>query len=92
MLEMLKRVFTEKVDSTSEPGSLSKADLAKVTRDALISGVAAILAYLVQTLPTLDFQNWDGLKSTFLIPVLVWLSSFVMRFRRDNTVNVDVKN
>lgn len=89
MLEFLKSVVNGKVDSTSKPGELNRVDVVKALREMLVVAAASAVAFLVQTLPTMDFGNWDALKLSLLIPALSWCGNLLLRYRKDNTVSVD---
>ena len=79
-LKKLKDVFTKSVDNTSAGSQLDKIDWAKLTRDTLLVGGSAVVAYLLEKVPSLNF----GEMQTFVVPAVTFCLTAVMRFLRDN--------
>lgn len=53
----LKDVFTKKVDDTSTPGTLDKTDFAKLLRDGLMVGGAAIVTFFSEHVTSINFGD-----------------------------------
>jgi len=60
-LKRLKEVFVKSVPDTSEPGKVDKTDLAKVTRTAVLVGVASGITYALQNIDPNLFGSYGPL-------------------------------
>ena len=54
----LKEVFVTSTPDTSEPKTLDKTDFAKILRNALMVGGAAVFAYFSENLTSVDFGQF----------------------------------
>ncbi len=90
MWDALKNVLTKNVVDTSTKGVVDTTDIVKALRNAGIAGAAAILTYLVQALPSMNFGGFTQLVQVLAIPAITWLLTLVVKFNKDNSVKTNV--
>jgi hypothetical protein len=70
-------VFTKNVDNTSPTGKVDKNDLAKITKNALIVGVAAALSAVLANVGPQSFGTYQPLIILGLSAALDFLNKMV---------------
>lgn len=93
----LKEVFVSSTPDTSPPSTLDKTDFAKLIRNSLMVGGAAVVTYFSQNLTSIDFGQFLETHVHFLtaaqwnmilVPVIAGTLDTLHKFFKGNTEGV----
>lgn len=85
LLTKLKNVFTKTVPDTSGGGKVDSTDLAKVTRNAALVGVAAALSELLKSIDPNTFGVYQPLVILGLTAALDFVGKLVKNNKKPET-------
>lgn len=73
--------FSKKTESTSPAGKISVEDLGHTLREGIHVGLAAVIAFMLEKVPSLDLGQYQ----TFFVPIVTSALTLALKFFRDNT-------